>query len=846
MKLFFWSSSVDTIYKMTHSCDASLSSSSSIFQFELSDWQKRALNAIETGNHCLVTAPTGSGKTVPAEYAIHYFTQWGKKVIYTSPIKALSNQKYYEFQQKFGDKGITFGILTGDIKDNPEADVLIMTTEILCNHLHNMKYPESKLDFTMDLENELGCVVFDEVHYINDADRGTVWEECFMLLPKHIQLVMLSATIATPEKFAGWIESLQGTSEAGTSEAMKKVVLCDTSLRAVPLSHYLWMNAIDSAFKSKDTTMVPMMERVCNKPILLYNEGDGFQDKNYYDVSKVRYHLQTNHHIKRQHVLNSVVGYMNKNDMLPAICFVYSRKNVERFAKEIQHHLSESIMVNKVEQECRNILSRFPNAKEYMALDEYRTIIALVERGVGIHHSGLLPVFREMIEMLFERGYIRMLFATETFAVGLNMPTKTVLFTALKKFDGSKNRYLLPHEYTQQAGRAGRRGYDTLGNVIHLGNLFELPTMTDYKILLGNVPQRIVSKLKISYAMVLNCENPIDFIKKSAIQHDIQKEMEYYSKEILAREEGIANQQSHMETTFRTPINTLYEIIELEDTMNYYRNKQRKQKERELATLMETNKFTKNEVHYLREVKEAKKELEQLKTQMAHTENYVASQVAAIRDILHKNRFGSYLEDGMHYVEDGMHYVKDGIEDKSMSMRSTIARNIKETHSLMMTDLFEKFSECSPGDLVALFSCFTNVNVGDDMKRVQPSCDASPKAYGLIKYAQERLDHYYNEEIRTNIFSGADYNIHYDLSDDVLKWCQLTQEKECETFLVMLQREKGIFIGEFVKAILKINAIAKEMEKICEVGGFTDIQYILSQIGDLTLKSVCTSQSLYV
>ena len=421
-----------------------------------------------------------------------------------------------------------------------------------------------------------------------------------------------------------------------------------------------------------------------------------------------------------------------------------------------------------------------------------------------------------------------MLFATETFAVGLNMPTKTVLFTALKKFDGSENRYLLPHEYTQQAGRAGRRGHDTLGNVIHLGNLFELPTMTDYKILLGNVPQRIVSKLKISYAMVLNCENPIDFINKSAIQHDIKKELEYYSKEVFAREEGIANQENHMETTFRTPMDTLYEIIELEDTMNYYRNKQRKQKERELASLMETNKFTKNEVHYLREVKEAKKELEQLKTQMTHTENYVASQVAAIRDILYKNKFGLY------------------VEDVSLSPRSTIARNIKETHPLMMTDVFEKFSECSPSDLVALFSCFTNVNVGDDMKRVQPSCDASPKAYGLIKYAQERLDHYYNEEIRTNIFSGADYHIHYDLSDDVLKWCQLTQEKECEAFLVMLQREKGIFIGEFVKAILKINAIAKEMEKICEVAGFTDIQYILSQIGDLTLKSVCTSQSLYV
>lgn len=782
----------------------------SVFPFQLSDWQKRALQSIEDGNHCLVTAPTGSGKTVPAEYAIHYFTGKGKKVIYTSPIKALSNQKYYEFQQKFPN--VSFGILTGDIKDNPEADVLIMTTEILCNHLHNLKYPDSKLEFNINLQDELGCVVFDEVHYINDADRGTVWEECFMLLPQHIQLVMLSATIATPEKFAAWIESIHPLSD-------KKVLLCDTSIRAVPLSHYVWLSAIDSAFHTKNVKILKVMENSTNKPLLLYNEKDGFNNDTYRDMSDVRYHLQTNHHIKRQHVLNNVVKYMNENEMLPAICFVYSRKNVERFAKELTHHLNDSIMMNKVEKECRSVLSQFPNAKEYMALEEYRVIVRLLEKGIGIHHSGLLPIFREMIEMLFTKGYVKMLFATETFAVGLNMPTKTVLFTSLKKFDGSEHRYLLPHEYTQQAGRAGRRGYDTVGHVIHLSNLFDPPTVAEYKNILGNVPQKIVSKLKISYSMVLNCDDPVEFVKRSAIQHAIQKEIDYYKKEFDSKNERFIKLKEQLDTMLRTPIDVLRKIADMEETIGYYRNKQRKTKERELSGLHDEFKDAKNELVYLIDYNNLNKEITELQSNIDNTTNYVNNQIEAIRDILTNN----------HFVD----------------VRADIARNIKEVHPLMMTDLFEKFSMCDAIELAAFFSCFTNINVADEVKHGSPKCEYT-RALQLIEMACERLDHYYNEEVRTNIFSGADYHIQFDLADDIIKWCELSDEKECEQFLVKLQTEKGIFIGEFVKAVLKINALAKEMEKICEICGLSDIQHTLSQIGDLTMKSVCTSQSLYI
>jgi ATP-dependent RNA helicase HelY len=197
------------------------------FSFNLSDFQKAAIESIVTGNHCLVTSSTGSGKTNSAEFAIEYFKKQGKKVIYTGPIKALCNQKLYDFRKKFPH--ISFGILTGDIKDNPEADVLIMTTEILRNTLFNKEIISKEkttiqnplLSFEMDFDSELGAVVFDEIHYISDEDRGSVWEQSIILLPDHVQLIMLSATIQKPELFAKWIEDVKNCNNNN-----KQVYLC--------------------------------------------------------------------------------------------------------------------------------------------------------------------------------------------------------------------------------------------------------------------------------------------------------------------------------------------------------------------------------------------------------------------------------------------------------------------------------------------------------------------------------------------------------------------------------------------------------------------------------------------
>ena len=409
------------------------------YPFELSFFQKSAITAIQKGESVLVTAHTGSGKTLPAEYGIEYWVSKGKKVVYTSPIKALSNQKFHEFTNKFPD--ISFGLLTGDIKYNPEADVLIMTTEILRNTLFQKTIiatgdePASALQFDMDLQSELTCVIFDEVHYINDLSRGKVWEETIMMLPNHVQLIMLSATIDNPSRFASWVENQNPT---------KEVWLCSTSTRVVPLKHYMYITVHDSMFDTMDDkSLKHKFQGINNEFQLLKSKQDHFNDSLYHGVKDVKRYMDKNRvFLKRSYALNKVVKQLQTKDMLPAICFVFSRKGVEQCASEITHSLIEegSTHGETVENECKKILLKLSNYREYMNLPEYTFMIKLLKKGIAIHHSGVLPILREMVELLFSKGYIRLLFATETFAVGINMPTNCLLYTSPSPRDLSTSR----------------------------------------------------------------------------------------------------------------------------------------------------------------------------------------------------------------------------------------------------------------------------------------------------------------------------------------------------------------------------------------------------------------------
>lgn len=799
---------------------------SEMFSFELSDWQKLALQTINDGNHCLVTAPTGSGKTLPAEYAIRHFTNLQKKVIYTSPLKALSNQKYNDFRNQFPD--ISFGILTGDIKDNETADVLIMTTEILCNYLHNYKKTTNErkvLDFNIDLEKELGCVIFDEVHYINDMDRGTVWEESIMLMPNCVQMVMLSATIDEPERFAQWVNGTNPT---------KTTVLCSTDERAVPLKHYLWYGVSDEMVHKKvnNKSLLGLIQNRGNKLNLLCDSKNGFVDRVYHDINCIKDDLEYNHiMLKRSYLLTQLVKFLDKENMLPGICFVYSRRLVETYAKELTISLLEQEQFQKVEAECRHILAKFDNGQEYMNLPEYNMVVKLLEKGIGIHHAGLIPVLREMVEIMFAKGYVKILFATETFAVGLNMPTKTVVFTNLRKYSGEGERYLYSHEYTQQAGRAGRRGYDTIGHVIHLSNMFEIPDITNYRAILSNRPQTIYSKFKISYGLLLSqeqesAEKMVDFVKKSIVQSDISKEIKGVEYELEQANANVAKNQELLKTTVTLTQEDYRKIKELDSNIQagMYKNKQRRAKMNELADLKSQSKHFEREYKIYGDLEEAEKAQSGLLKEKENCENYITKNVELVRTALQEYGF----------VE---------------GPRKVIASQIKETHNLVMTDLLMEYNFFGAYDeqvIVGILSCFTNINVSSDA-RVSVPTSQSEDVHEMISYVMNKMDEYEAYETKHGFYSGSDYSMNYDVCDEMMAWCDVENADQAILFLKKIRQEKGVFVGEFVKGVLKIANILKEHEKIfTELVPKLDYVEKIKRCYELLLKFVCTSQSLYV
>lgn len=805
------------------------------FPFELSNWQKWSIQSIVEGNHSLVTAPTGSGKTLPAEFSIKYFHSIGKKIIYTSPIKALSNQKYHEFTSKYPD--ISFGILTGDIKDNPEADVLIMTTEILRNNLYQKKYNTKNvaLDFNIDIDTEVGVVIFDEVHYINDQDRGTVWEECFMLMPPNIQLLMLSATIDKPEKFANWIENIQESST-------KQVYLSTTNIRFVPLEHYLWLSANSSIIKNiKDKEFKEDFIKNKNKLHLIKSQNNRFDEIAYHKFNKyITYIKKNNVFIHRQAVFHDLTLYLKNNDLVPAIYFVYSRANVEKFASEMDVCLfdEDSTIPQIIEKECRKIISKLPNFEEYLRLPEYVNMMKLFQKGIGIHHSGIMPVLREMVEILFDKKYIKLLFATETFAVGLNMPTKTVVFTNLSKFDGSNMRYLQAHEYTQQSGRAGRRGYDNKGIVIHLSNLFNYPSLLDYKTILGGVPQTLVSKFKISYNLLLNLyfTNNLsfnEFANNSMATGDINQQVTYIESEICSLDEIIERKKVYLDM-LKTPRDIIEKYNELTNNKSNLSGNKKKKIDRELAQLLDFNKQLKSDAQKYTDIDKLETNKTELNNSLMNTKYYMDYTIQKVEIILQENNFIDSINEGT---------------EKEISDKGKIAAHIKEIHCLVFANLLEKydsFKELEYYEIAALFSCFTNVSVLEDYKDFTPKTD-NILLKNIILDAKSELDKFQDMETYHQVYTGTDYNIMYDLIDPIIRWCKYAEdERSCKEIIQTILQEKNIFLGEFIKAILKINNIANECEKLCEYMGNMELLSKIKQIPLNTLKFVATNQSLYV
>jgi len=842
------------------------------YPYSLSDFQKYAIEAIVKGDHVLITAHTGSGKTLPAEFAIQYFVEKGKKVIYTSPIKALSNQKYYEFSLKY--PGISFGLFTGDIKTNPEADVLIMTTEILMNALisrNGSTVGTNPNHFSMDLETELAAVVFDEVHYINDADRGQNWEKTLLLLPAHIQKIMLSATIDSPERFAKWVENLSMDvpslppfriedaqpvnilslisahpvgvlNEKRCETCKKKVYLCSTNHRVVPLTHYGFFVVNESSLKNiKDKSIQQEMRKLTGEKITIQNDKGVFQETGYATLKRVTKYFEKET-ITRKYVLNQLALYLRDREMLPAIFFVFSRKNVEAFARDITVPVLEddSKIPYTIKRECDAILRKLPNAEEYYRLPEYQFLVGLLEKGIGIHHSGMIPILREIVEFMISKKYIKILFATESFAIGLDCPIKTAVFTGMTKFDGSEHRWLMAHEYTQMAGRAGRRGIDTIGHVIHCNNLLELPTQTEYRDILCGKAQTLISKFRISYSWVLSFllpgfdeeQEPVNLSKKSMIYEELQQNIQSQRKYVESLETDIMKKEESIQYN-RCPIDVCKKYIELQDILSTLVNKKKKEKQREMEQIEMEYKTIKKEVEKMREIHILREHRRKETEHLEYIETYIELQTEKVKMVLFENGFITSTA-------------------TELSILGKIASKMSEVHPLVwskcISEKWDSFAGFSVKQIVGILSCITDIKIPESFRRYSIPIEGDVFLQDRLRELQEEYQRYEQIEKERGLRTGMHYTdaICFDIVEEAMKWCDCESEEECKVFISCELSKKEIGVGDFTKAMLKIATVAREWLAIPEIAANTPLEHKLMQIDTMVLKYIATNQSLYV
>ena len=893
------------------------------FGFPLSDFQKHAIAAIVDGHHVLVCAPTGSGKTLPAEFAIRHFIRQGRRVIYTTPIKALSNQKYHEFSEKFAPLGITVGLCTGDIKTNPTADLLIMTAEILNNRLFSIQSQQSSanLSFEMNIETELAAVIMDEVHYINDESRGHVWEQTILTLPPQIQMIMLSATLDGPERFADWIQSARPPEQSARPASYidvprKQVYLAQTHTRIVPLTHYVYFppapQSITKAVKS--TPLEPIVKQQTNNLITLQSAHNVFQPAGYKIANQLCEVWQETlkSHVPRKHLINSLATFMRGSDdmdvddtMLPAIVFTLSRKQVEESAHELTANILafDSKIPYTAAHECENILRRLPNWREYAELPEYKALIRLLEKGVGIHHSGMIPVLREIVEHRISEKKIFMLFATESFAIGLDCPIRTAVFTGVTKFDGSEDRFFYPHEYTQMAGRAGRRGIDKVGNVVHLPLLFRkgMPSELAFRDILSNKPQILVSKFHIDYKMVLSLlKKGINadfhlFAERSMSKTNLEKETDQQSRYLAQINQELSMLRTGMQH-IRTPLDICKEYEGLLESVGKFANKKRKDIERRMAAIKDQHRYILDDMRLFAKVNSLETIVSETEAEIRTTASYLRTQTEQVCAILlsfgainKKTEEDSYelstplgiiaaqfaevhpvplallilksnwfANNAGHEVVNSVATELDDSQEKLTKEVSTRMVGVRgfagEIYLAQRRESRKSNSGWTAKQLVGLLSVFVDIRLPEHLRVPDPQCSDAK-----VKDAIVALDGFYDEirheELERGCYTGVVYEgaLCFDMTDTMMEWCDMTEESECKTWLQDLVAS-NVSAGDFAKACMKLSAIAKEMCAMCEVLALVptvgsralELAHKLCEIDALILKHIATTQSLYL
>jgi superfamily II RNA helicase len=794
------------------------------YNFPLDPFQQHAITAIEKDENVLVCAKTGSGKTLVGEYQIYHSLNKGKRVFYTTPIKSLSNQKFYDLKHLFKEASV--GIMTGDIKFRPDAQIVIMTTEILRNLLYKKGTTTEHLGLTASISmDNLDAVIFDECHYINDKDRGKIWEETMILLPREINLVMLSATLDHPEYFANWLGQLK----------QKPIHLIETQYRIVPLTHNLL---------NRDYRLVPLM-----------NAKETYTDKVYLDWLRDRQALDDQRRAYQKtvkdarrmgvegaiegkvhahsfvHQMNETIKMLEKEDLLPALFFVLSRKQCEAYAQKVEGSLLSSSDTASVKHIISFHLHR--HMKELETVPQYHQIYDLLCRGIAFHHSGLLPLLKEIIEVLFSKGFVKMMFCTETFAVGLNMPTKTVLFAGFRKFDEQTQgmRMLRTDEYIQMAGRAGRRGKDDKGVVIYLPDHDPVEPAEMKAMMKGSRPP-ILSRMDFHYDFILKtiqASEPAQPLKWLTIMEQSywfqqrQRQIKSVKLELDSCQQRIADVKIE-DAVYRE----CEKRWELEQKIKQTVNAERKEVQRQLDTLKNKQFGPKwvtawtnfNTLRLLkREEAELRADLEALE---AHKES-IGPAVKFLYEI-------GYLKNDDPLT----------LKNEDLTLKGILATEVNEGHQILMTELYTQgiVHNLSGEDLVCVLACFLEEKEQDGR--------ASMFDLGVT------------DEVKKVIFKMNDWIREFREKDDAIGypvqdyWQLSVQMVEpmshwihgenasyiCKTF--------GLFEGNFIRAVMKMANILDEWLAMATYCQHTEQVNKINEVRQRIIRDIIISDSLYL
>ena len=794
------------------------------YSFPLDPFQQHAICAIAADENVLVCAKTGSGKTLIGEYQIYHSLSKGKRVFYTTPIKSLSNQKFYDLKHQFSN--VTVGIMTGDIKFCPDAQIVIMTTEILRNLLYKKGTTTEHLGLTASISmDNLDAVIFDECHYINDKDRGNIWEETMILLPPSVNLVMLSATLDHPEYLAEWLGTLK----------QKRIHLIETQYRIVPLTHYL-LGPNEKFITLMDAKEV-YHEKAYKDWIYAYDKKNAEQRSYQRSVKDAR---EAGHqgaiHGKVTvahflHQLHDTIALLEKKELLPALFFVLSRKQCEAYAKKVERPLLTSSETAAVKHIITFHLHRYMDQLE--KVPQYHQIHDLLCRGIAFHHSGLLPLLKEIVEILFSKGYVKLMFCTETFAVGLNMPTKTVAFTGFKKYDDQTGsmRILRNDEYIQMAGRAGRRGKDDKGVVIYLPDREPIEAEEMYTMMKGARPP-IHSRMTFHYDFILKTiqastkEQPLTWLhimEQSYWFRQKQHEQQQLQLEIDTCECKI--KELELIEPFKSGCEKRFE---LEQLMSMSVNAARKKVQRELDSLKNTQmgpKWTKAWADY-------------------HTVKQLYMQQREREDVLYElKNHKDYIEPYVQFLYE-MGYVSCPrsleLTHESLTLKGILATEVNEGHPLLMTELYiqEKLHSLSGNELVAVLASFQEEKDTDDRPSIQELSVPFRVKDALCSISSIGAQ-YQSQEDKYGLGNPEYWKINTRMVEPMYKWMEGEHAS-------VICAEYGLFEGNFIRAVMKMANMMDEWLSMATYCAHIEQVEKVAETRSRMVSGIVISDSLYL